>query len=178
VLLSQLNFAIQDVIPPYGLSLQKPSTLWPPPPDEMAETVQSGLRARIKQVMGTQPHNEMKRQNSSASRRHAETNATLTSEALKNAVEGSSVNVGTNVPPPTDPYGDKTFRLKAQNGEMLEVPEQVHFYTENHLLGHPLVSPALSYLGGLPPLLFIAGEAEVLRDEIIYTLVDSTLGCS
>ncbi|EEB87870.1 hypothetical protein MPER_14599, partial [Moniliophthora perniciosa FA553] len=34
---------------------------------------------------------------------------------------------------------------------------------------HPLVSPALSYLGGLPPLFFIASDKEVLRDEIIYT---------
>jgi acetyl esterase/lipase len=38
-------------------------------------------------------------------------------------------------------------------------------------LKHPLVSPALSYLGGLPPLLFIAGDREVLRDEIIYACV-------
>jgi hypothetical protein len=38
-------------------------------------------------------------------------------------------------------------------------------------LVHPLVSPALSYLGGLPPLMFIAGDKEVLRDEVIYTFV-------
>ncbi len=34
-----------------------------------------------------------------------------------------------------------------------------------------LVSPALSYLGGLPPLLFIVSDKEVLRDEILYTCV-------
>lgn len=32
----------------------------------------------------------------------------------------------------------------------------------------PLVSPAMGYLGGLPPLLIIASDAEVLRDEIVY----------
>ena len=48
---------------------------------------------------------------------------------------------------------------------------QFQFYAENRLLRHPLVSPALGYLGGLPPLFFIAGNGEVLRDEIVYTCV-------
>lgn len=51
---------------------------------------------------------------------------------------------------------------------------QFQFYTENRLLRHPLVSPALGYLGGLPPLFFIAGNGEVLRDEIVYTCVISS----
>jgi acetyl esterase/lipase len=46
---------------------------------------------------------------------------------------------------------------------------QFQFYVENRLLRHPLVSPALSYLGGLPPLFFVAGDGEVLRAEIVYT---------
>jgi acetyl esterase/lipase len=46
---------------------------------------------------------------------------------------------------------------------------QFQFYAENGVLRHPLVSPALGYLGGLPPLFFIAGNGEVLRDEIVYT---------
>jgi acetyl esterase/lipase len=61
--------------------------------------------------------------------------------------------------------------MKLSTGEDVEVSEQVHFYTVNSLLKHPLVSPVTGYLGGLPPLLFIAGDEEVLRDEIIYTLV-------
>ena len=56
-------------------------------------------------------------------------------------------------------------------GEDVEIKEQLQFYTVNSLLNHPLVSPITGYLGGLPPLLFIAGDEEVLRDEIIYTLV-------
>jgi acetyl esterase/lipase len=35
----------------------------------------------------------------------------------------------------------------------------------------PTRQPGLSYLGGLPPLFFIAGDKEVLRDEIIYACV-------
>lgn len=42
-------------------------------------------------------------------------------------------------------------------------------------MGHPLVSPALGYLGGLPPLFFIASDKEVLRDEIIFAFVNSLL---
>ena len=38
-------------------------------------------------------------------------------------------------------------------------------------MGHPLVSPALGYLGGLPPLFVVASDREVLRDEIIFMLV-------
>ena len=57
------------------------------------------------------------------------------------------------------------------DGEHIEIKDQLQFYTENRLLNHPLVSPIAGYLGGLPPLLFTAGDEEVLRDEIIYTLV-------
>ncbi|KAH9055380.1 hypothetical protein EDB87DRAFT_1333633 [Lactarius vividus] len=65
-----------------------------------------------------------------------------------------------------------TFREKApepnDGGDRSSTP-QFQFYAENRLLRHPLVSPALGYLGGLPPLFFIAGNGEVLRDEIVYT---------
>jgi len=58
-------------------------------------------------------------------------------------------------------------------GEVEGIPGQLHFYTVNSLLNHPLVSPITGYLGGLPPLLFIAGDEEVLRDEVIYASVSS-----
>ncbi|KAH8984795.1 Alpha/Beta hydrolase protein [Lactarius hatsudake] len=65
-----------------------------------------------------------------------------------------------------------TFREKVpglSDGEDRSSAPQFQFYAENRLLRHPLVSPALAYLGGLPPLFFIAGNGEVLRDEIVYT---------
>lgn len=58
--------------------------------------------------------------------------------------------------------------MRSKSGEELAVDRQVHLYTQNSLMGHPLVSPALSYLGGLPPLLFIVSDKEVLRDEDVY----------
>ena len=63
---------------------------------------------------------------------------------------------------------DETIRCVSENGEVFTITEQIHLYTPNHMLVHPLVSPVLGYLGGLPPLFVIAGDAEVLRDEVIY----------
>lgn len=70
---------------------------------------------------------------------------------------------------PVGESGPQVTLPKGEPGEGLRVDKQVHFYAQNNLLAHPLVSPALGYLGGLPPLFFIAGDKEVLRDEIIYT---------
>ena len=58
--------------------------------------------------------------------------------------------------------------LKTAGGEELVIDEQVHMYAPNYLVSHPLVSPVAGYLGGLPPLLVIASDKEVLRDEVIY----------
>ena len=58
--------------------------------------------------------------------------------------------------------------LRAEGGGELAIEQQVHMYAPNYLLTHPLVSPVVSYLGGLPPLFVIASDKEVLRDEIIY----------
>ncbi|KAH7329803.1 hypothetical protein B0J17DRAFT_679742 [Rhizoctonia solani] len=54
------------------------------------------------------------------------------------------------------------------DGQMKTVKSQIQFYAQNHQLTHPLVSPALGFLGGLPPLFVLASDKEVLRDEIIY----------
>lgn len=70
---------------------------------------------------------------------------------------------------------DQSVSSQTATGETIEVTQQIQLYAPNGLLKHPLVSPALSYLGGLPPLLFIAGDREVLRDEIIYACVLSSL---
>lgn len=44
------------MIPPYGLSLLKPSPLWPPPPEEMTQRVHSTLRERVMQLTGARQH--------------------------------------------------------------------------------------------------------------------------
>ena len=54
-----------------------------------------------------------------------------------------------------------------------ELPSS-NFASENRPLRHPLVSPVLGYLGGLPQSFFIAGDGEVLGDKFVYTCVMSS----
>ncbi|GLB37690.1 putative alpha beta-hydrolase [Lyophyllum shimeji] len=145
-----------DVIPPWGLSMQKPSLLWPPPPNELSNSVRASLRSRIRQVFRTdEPFDPT---------------ASVLSMAPPAIAAEHPVDVGTTTPLPTsDSQNDPTVALVARSGELLSTNDQLHMYTVNRLIPHPLVSPILSYLGGLPPLLIIAGDKEVLRDEIMYT---------
>ncbi|KAF8260352.1 hypothetical protein EI94DRAFT_913479 [Lactarius quietus] len=119
-----------DILPETGLSLHKPSLLWPPPSEEMT----SEVHARLRMFANDSLHS---------------------CDGCEGAAASSS-----------------TCRIRAprasKDGNQLTAP-QFQFYAENGLLRHPLVSPALGYLGGLPPLFFIAGNGEVLRDEIVYT---------
>ena len=66
------------------------------------------------------------------------------------------------------------MRVTGENGMPVEIRQQIQLYTTNDLMIHPLVSPTLAYLGGLPPLFVIASDREVLRDEIVYTSVSSS----
>lgn len=82
---------------------------------------------------------------------------------------GPHVDVGTTAAlPMADETRSQSIYLTTKSGDALEIHDQVQLYAPNNLLAHPLVSPALSFLGGLPPLLVIASDAEVLRDEVIY----------
>ncbi|KAG6897533.1 hypothetical protein C0992_000518 [Termitomyces sp. T32_za158] len=145
-----------DVLPEWGLSLQKPSVLWPPPPDELSKRVHASLRTRIREVFRPdQPYDPT---------------ATMLSMAQSTSA-GQPVDVGTttSLPISDSQHIDQNVSLVARSGDTLSTSNQLHLYTQNNLLTHPLVSPVMSYLGGLPPLLFIASDREVLRDEIIYT---------
>ena len=91
---------------------------------------------------------------------------------LSDPNSGRTLHIGAakTIPSPIVPGTVKSQRLEllTAKGETLAIEGQVHMYTPNYLLPHPLVSPVVSYLGGLPPLLVIASDKEVLRDEIIY----------
>ncbi|KAG0708609.1 hypothetical protein DFH29DRAFT_1041315 [Suillus ampliporus] len=164
-----------DVIPMYGLSFHKPSPLWPPPSDEMTHKVRSKLRERIRQMVRLESRQDKHNTEASidVSIHHDSRGASSLSvnrDVEKSASSEMPIDVGATAPlPSVDKKEEQTIRLLAKSGELLVVEEQVHFYGQNSLLGHPLLSPALSYLGGLPPLLFIASDKEVLRDEIIYS---------
>jgi hypothetical protein len=149
-----------------GLSLHKPSALWPPPSNDISCKVRSGLRKSIGDVL----------RRSTGAGQAPQTSRPVDSEnVVPKSLPTTSgpINVGStaSLPLPGAPDASQSIVLRTADGEVIEVAEQVQLYAPNSLLKHPLVSPALSYLGGLPPLFFIAGDKEVLRDEIIYACV-------
>ncbi|KAI8973983.1 Alpha/Beta hydrolase protein [Trametes punicea] len=174
-----------DVIPPYGLSFHKPSTLWPPPPDDLTEEVHQGLRSRIRDAIRPKSKDgEQTAQNGNASANAsteplpAQQNDASASRApspdytltLPEQNTGRTLHLGSagTLPLPVDGVRSQRVSMTTAKGETLSIDGQVHMYAPNYLLTHPLVSPVVSFLGGLPPLLVIASDKEVLRDEIIY----------
>ncbi|KAH9485586.1 AB hydrolase superfamily protein C4A8.06c [Psilocybe cubensis] len=139
----------QDIIPDSGLSFHKPSLLWPPPSEDLSNRVHASLRFRIRQAFKS---DESARQTQESTFSEAQGDAPVTPVAPSKAL-----------------FDPEKVILQTESGETIEVTQQLQFYARNSMLGHPLVSPVMAYLGGLPPLLFIAGDKEVLRDEIIYT---------
>ncbi|KAI0645263.1 alpha/beta-hydrolase [Trametes meyenii] len=177
-----------DIIPPYGLSFHKPSTLWPPPPDDVTLQVHQGLRARIRDAIRPKSK-EAKQAKSNCEAAPPETPTAHANALPSRAVTpdysvtvpqedaghtlhdaGRTLHLGTSasLPLPLDGVRNQRVSLTTPQGETLSVDGQVHMYAPNYLLVHPLVSPVGSYLGGLPPMLVIASDKEVLRDEIIY----------
>lgn len=65
--------------------------------------------------------------------------------------------------------GPKSIMSVQLDGTRIEIKDQIQMYAPNHLLTHPLVSPALQpTLGGLPPLIIMTGGGELLHDEQVY----------
>ena len=133
-----------DYIPAQGF-LSKPSLSWPPPNAERQDQITK--EATLDPAMDQFP-------------------------AVANAVE----NVAH--PPNSQDAASKSGNVIAEpghhlsiniEGETIVIKDQIHMYTTNQLLSHPLVSPVLQLsLGGLPPLLVLTGGGELLRDEQIY----------
>lgn len=146
-------------MPDSGLSFHKPSLLWPPPSEELSSRVHESLRFRIRQAF------------------KSEEPARPTQESTFTEVRGDASGALLTPIPTTGPADPEKVVLHTESGEVIEVNQQLQFYARNSMLGHPLISPVMAYLGGLPPLLFIAGDKEVLRDEIIYTFVPQPDGC-
>ena len=165
-----------DVIPTTGLSFLKPSSLWPPPAEEDShKVVRDGLKARLRKLM----HRDSSGRQSPAeeplpaSTLHQTEFSTRSLHRIRHARSESALGlpddaknrVAEDSQAPTDRI------VVTVGGQHIDVDTQIHLYCSNKLIKHPLVSPVLSYLGGLPPLFFIAGDGEVLRDEIIFTYV-------
>lgn len=207
-----------DIIPKYGLSVYKPSPLWPAPSEDLTIRVHRGLRSRVEKMVRqySDGHQEVVPQPNKSSeswklpflknrgRSKSEINTvkktnmprshSLADDARTGDVRAAAVNrsrspsltqethnhvdIGGTAPLPTaDRTSEQALQVETKEGEKLVVHDQVHMYAPNNLLVHPLVSPAFSFLGGLPPLLVIASDAEVLRDEIIYAYVKLSSPC-
>lgn len=166
------------MIPPYGLSLYKPSTLWPPPPDEITATVQESIRSRIRQAVHSTTKGRAKNNlPETIPLRHPEgedPNLLSPTYSVSYDVQvpetGHTLHLGSSasLPIPDSSVRSQSVSCQTADGKTLTIDDQVHLYAPNYLLQYPLVSPVVSYLGGLPPLLVIASDKEVLRDEIIY----------
>ncbi|PWN93523.1 alpha/beta-hydrolase [Acaromyces ingoldii] len=89
------------------------------------------------------------------------------------ATEGAADPAQPVIAPPLDHlYADPIqVAVQGKDGEnkTIALRQQIQLYATNAQVFHPLCSPILQgSLGGLPPLYILAGDSEVLRDEIIY----------
>ncbi|KAJ6628840.1 hypothetical protein B0H10DRAFT_1989479 [Mycena sp. CBHHK59/15] len=154
-----------DIIPQHGF-LAKPSTLWPVEP----------IPQKDERVVPAEP-------NSSPQPGHADqlrpTKARQREmQTTSQAFESSSRSIGSQ---DDRKVGEEEYdidqweprppkvRMNDPNAVPLELRSQIQLYATTEQLSHPLVSPVLQgSLGNLPPLYVLAGNDEVLRDEILY----------
>jgi hypothetical protein len=129
--------------------------------------VHNGLRKNITNVLYHRSRNESSRTPRSA-RPIRSDNEVPNAETLP--VEPGFVGFASTASIPVFLDADQSYSLKTATGETIKVTQQIQLYVPNGLLKLPLVSPALSYLGGLPPLLFIAGDREDLRRIHVHPL--------
>jgi acetyl esterase/lipase len=153
-------------MPSHGLSIHKPSILWPPPTNVESDTIRQTIRSRLRRV--TEDRGWLKSFLGLSDRAPPSNDETITSDDVADA--GRRMALGASILAPNVVKGqDQRIVLESDDGEILDVDSQIQLYAPNNLLSHPLVTHCGAYLGGLPPLFFIAGDREVLRDEIIYT---------
>jgi len=176
-----------DILPATGLSMHKPSLLWPPPNEEVIKSVRHNLAEKIRRLTRI-GHSRVPSQESiacntrgdvtlpspgksnygtvgmNASMLHLKapsgSHATPDEHAIRPSMSAPAIPSMNHVEPAeafTIRIGDTYYQVKSQ----------IQLYTTNNLLTHPLVSPINAYLGGLPPLFIMASDKEVLRDEIV-----------
>ena len=150
--------------------MHKPSILWPPPTDLESDAVRQTLRSRLRRV--TEDQGRIKSLFGSRGRTQLPRDESITSENIADAGRKMAFGASTSAPIVIEGQ-DQRIVLEVDGGKTLHVDSQIQLYAPNNLLSHPLISHCGAYLGGLPPLFFIAGDQEVLRDEIIYTWVFS-----
>ncbi|TIB18941.1 hypothetical protein E3P92_00289 [Wallemia ichthyophaga] len=143
-----------DVIPKYGF-VHKPSTLWPPPSEELLQRTRQHIKS------STQRSKSPLRGVGSAASRQAE-EGRIEEDAINEAAGMTNERGHEKLEPPRDV---PTVDL---DGRTVELKGQIQMYATNEQVGHPYVSPVLAHLGGLCPLFIMASDGELLRDEGIY----------
>ncbi|KAJ4478319.1 hypothetical protein J3R30DRAFT_3480447 [Lentinula aciculospora] len=169
-----------DIIPEHGF-LAKPSTLWPvdpvppeggricptesnpPPKPGHADTLNPNIDRiqedyKVNTAETVQSQEEMLQQ----SEGHVSHPDSRNSQKSKVADMGDcDIDLWEPKPP--------KVLMNNPNDVPLELRSQIQQYATTEQLTHPLVSPIVQgSLGNLPPLYIIAGDGEVLRDEIIH----------
>ncbi|KAF1999239.1 alpha/beta-hydrolase [Amniculicola lignicola CBS 123094] len=166
-----------DYIPPHGF-VHKPSASWPPPnADDLLASERSPRNSIHKEIKAprlslSRPKEEKEAEKVARTDRVrgfslSETAAPLdVNGLLKPPGDNPSMYISPNGKYSIGPKGVMSVQLEETR---IEIKDQIQLYAANHLLTHPLVSPALQpSLGGLPPLLIQVGGGELLRDEQIY----------
>lgn len=155
-----------DYLPSYGF-MQRPSMSWPPPNAEELGIV-TRCAGKILQAINSPPVADS---TNSVDERAIEEffirQATATTQAghLEPLPEHHAASFRHHS---REPHPGQLLTVK-MDGVIVELKDQIHMYTSNEMLSHPLVSPVLQpSLGGLPPLLVLVGGGEMLRDEQIY----------
>ncbi|PLW09588.1 hypothetical protein PCASD_20257 [Puccinia coronata f. sp. avenae] len=133
----------KDIIPPYGF-MHQPSVLWPPP------ALKTGAETASPAQSVPAP------------------SQALPSTSTQN-LNPFKLKLSSELKIRTDQSDNSTNIIELKDGELVKMDQQIQLYATNDQLAHPYCSPLFSpSLGGLPPLLILAGDNEVLRDEIIY----------
>ncbi|KAI5291385.1 hypothetical protein KEM54_005087 [Ascosphaera aggregata] len=156
--------APDDYLPKYGL-MQAPSILFPPPNcDEIDQLMteyrkEKGIEPRAPDPRGTAGSAEGGSQAYELDRDRPTSRDTEINATYQNVESPDHPHLGRRIPP-----------LMAEiSGELVEIKDQIWPYTTNDMMAHPLVSPVFQpSLGGLPPMMIIAGGGERLRDEQAY----------
>ncbi|OJD14637.1 hypothetical protein AJ78_05034 [Emergomyces pasteurianus Ep9510] len=154
-----------DYIPSYGF-MHRPSKSWPPPSsDEIDAIANAGEAARSNgNLRASGPFQGRSKDAKATGRRSTGQTPSIKETSVGRRSHSSSIS---------EPYimfhnRSRTLEIEI-DGQLVELKDQIHMYTTNELLSHPLVSPVLQpSLGGLPPMLVLTGGAELLRDEQIY----------
>ncbi|POW15673.1 hypothetical protein PSTT_01904 [Puccinia striiformis] len=144
---SIMTNADTDIIPPYGF-MHQPSVLWPPP------SLKNAISPSNPDVSEPQP-----------------TPSTSESQAPHPAQDLNpfKLKISSELKIRNDEADNTSSIIELKDGQPVQMDQQIQIYALNDQLTHPYCSPLFSpSLGGLPPLLIIAGQNEVLRDEIIY----------